>query len=87
MKLADSLIESGAVDEAHPIVDRALAVDPYSDALARRAIGLDARRVGRAAALERFRRFRGALREINVEPDPETLSLVRSLKGRRASDG
>lgn len=38
--------------------------------------------MGRAAALERFRRFRAALREIGVEPEPETLSLVRSLKGR-----
>lgn len=26
------------------------------------------------------RRFRAALGEINVEPNPETLSLVRSLK-------
>lgn len=82
LKITDTLIERGAIDEAHAIVDRALAIDPYSDALAQLAIGLDARRVGRAAALERFRRFRAALREIDVEPDSETLSLVRSLKGR-----
>ena len=76
LKLSDTLIERGATEEAHAIVDRALAIDPYSDALARRAKGLDARPVGRAAALERFRRFRAALREIGVEPEPETLSLV-----------
>lgn len=82
LKLSDTLIERGAIEGVHTIVDRALGVDPYSDALARLAITLDARRVGRAAALERFRRFRAALGEINVEPDPETLSLVRSLKSR-----
>jgi two-component SAPR family response regulator len=80
LKLADTLIERDTVEEAHSIVDRAMGIDPYSDALARLAIRLDARRVGRAAAFERFGRFRTALRDINVEPEPETLSLVRSLK-------
>ncbi len=80
LKLTEILIERGAIEEAHPIVDRALVVDPYSDALVRHGIGLDARRVGRAAALERFRRFRAALIEIGVEPEPETLSLIASLR-------
>lgn len=83
LKLADGLIEHGAIEEAYPVDDRALAIDPYSNALARRAIGLDARRFGWAAALDRFRRFRSALREIGVEPEPETLSLVASLHERR----
>jgi DNA-binding SARP family transcriptional activator len=81
LKLADALIERNAIEEAHSIVDRALGIDPYSDALARRAMALDARRVGRAAAMERFRRFRAALRDIGVEPEPETLSLADSLRG------
>lgn len=34
-----------------------------------------------AKDLERFRRFRAALQEISVEPEPETLSLVASLRG------
>lgn len=80
LKLTGTLIERGAIDEAHAIVDRALGIDPYSDALARLVIALDARRMGRAAALERFRRFRAALREIGVEPESETLSLIASLR-------
>ena len=79
LKLADALIDREAVEEAHAILDRALAIDPYSDAVARLAIALDARRIGRAAALERFQRFRAALREIGVEPESETLSLISSL--------
>lgn len=81
LKLADTLIERDGIEAAHSIVDRALGIDPYSDALARRAMALDARRFGRAAAIERFRRFRAAVREIGVEPEPETLSLADSLRG------
>lgn len=49
LKLSDALIERDAIEEAHTIVDRALGIDPYSDALARLAIGLDARRVGKGS--------------------------------------
>lgn len=47
----DLLNELDAAEDAHSILDRALAIGPHSDALARIGIPLDERRIGRAAAV------------------------------------
>jgi hypothetical protein len=78
LKWAGSLLEREAVDESHSIADRTLGMYPYSDALARRAIGSTPGPSGGGRS-RTVPPFRGCSTR-SLEPGPETLSLIESLK-------
>lgn len=86
IQLADRLIERGELQEASPIIDAALAFNPYSDALAQRAIFLDVRRLGARAARERLSSFRERLRaDLGQEPDPATDAVLQRVIREQAA--
>jgi DNA-binding SARP family transcriptional activator len=79
-RLADLLSRAGEKDEALSVLDRATALDPVSEDLARRAMAIEVALGRRAAAVTRYRKLETVLDEaIGVEPDPETQALIRQL--------
>ena len=64
---------------------RLLSLDPLHEAACRTLMRVHADRGERSQALRLFEALRGRLeRELDVAPEPETLSLYRSIRSRRA---
>jgi DNA-binding SARP family transcriptional activator len=78
VRLAELLDESGHGDAAIEILERAIALDPVAEDIYRRLIRLLGR-AGRADAVSRlWAQLQGRLADIDLDPDPETVHLVRS---------
>lgn len=87
VRLADLLLERGALEDAQRIVGDALALNPYIDALVQRAIVLDARRFGLRAARDRLHGFQARLREdLAVDPDPATIAALERVTRELSTD-
>lgn len=79
-RLANLLMEFGEADEAIAALDRAIEIEPINEDLYRRAIAMEGRLGRRKAVLHRFNVLQAVLQdEIDVDPDEETLQLVRKV--------
>lgn len=80
-RLADLLSDQGEHEQALAVLDQAIEADPVSEDLTRRAMVIEALLGRRAAALSRYRRLEAKLdADLDVEPDPETQTLARTLQ-------
>lgn len=78
--LAEILTGAGENEEALEVLERAIQVDVLCEDLWRRAMLVESALGRRAAAADRYNRLRELLAsELNVEPDPETQRIARSL--------
>ncbi|MGH9189609.1 MAG: BTAD domain-containing putative transcriptional regulator [Acidimicrobiales bacterium] len=78
---ADSLWAGGDTDGAARALDRAIEVDPFSEQLYRRQMRLCARRSRPDEVEQSFERLETRLREIGLEPTPESEKLFLELVG------
>lgn len=78
---ADSLWAGGDTDGAARALDRAIEVDPFSEQLYRRQMRLCARRSRPDEVEQSFERLEARLREIGLEPTPESEKLFLELVG------
>jgi DNA-binding SARP family transcriptional activator/predicted transcriptional regulator len=77
----ESLEQKGDVDTALLFLRKILERDPLLEATHRRVIALEFRRGNSEAAFEQFERCREILqKELGVEPEEETLGLLRKLE-------
>lgn len=86
VKAAESLARRGRVQESCEAAERAVLVDPGSEAALRSALRSRALLGDRAGALELFDRFQDSMGEIGMEPGPETLALVDRVRRGRGWD-
>jgi len=78
---ADRLEQGDRPSDAFAIADRIVELDPLSERVHRRLIRLHYLAGDRAAAIQAFERCRKILlEELGVEPDPETLALLRLVE-------
>ncbi len=79
-------LSDGRRDRACSAARRLLALDPLQEAACRTLMQLQAERGERTQALKLFETLRCRLQqELGVTPEPETLSLYRSIRNRRAN--
>ncbi|MEX2555566.1 MAG: BTAD domain-containing putative transcriptional regulator [Actinomycetota bacterium] len=79
-RLAEILTEVGENEEALEVLERAIEVDVLCEDLWRRAMLVESALGRRAAATERYNKLRQLLAtELDVEADPETQRIARSL--------
>lgn len=84
VRYAHSLLTGGKVQEAVEVAQRALGLDPLSDAAARAALTSLALAGDRAGALELYDGFRRRLEtELRIEPDEETQALAERIRSQR----
>jgi DNA-binding SARP family transcriptional activator len=80
-KHIETLEQRGDLDSALHFLQMMLARDPLLEAMHRRVIALEFRRGNTEAAFEQFERCREVLqKELGVEPEEETLELLRRLE-------
>ena len=79
LHLAD-LVSAAQPGRAADLTKEAADLDPANEELARLAMGAHARIGDIAAVTARLRHLRAALREIDEEPSPETLTLAAQLQ-------
>lgn len=78
--LANLKMEYGEPDDAIPVLDRAIEVDPINEDLYRRAMSIEGRIGRRKAVVERFSKLEAILQdELDVDPDEETAALFRQV--------
>jgi DNA-binding SARP family transcriptional activator len=81
--ISEGFEHRGRLDLALRYLKRAVATDPFDEALQRRLIRLYADLGERSSAVSQFNKFaRMAREELGVEPDEETVSLVEEVKKR-----
>ncbi|MCA1840132.1 MAG: LysM peptidoglycan-binding domain-containing protein, partial [Actinobacteria bacterium] len=79
-QLSEMLQTGGDTEGSLEILERAIAVDSLCEDLWRRAMLIEASLGRRAAATARYERLHALLAaELDVEPDPETQQVMRSL--------
>jgi DNA-binding SARP family transcriptional activator/nucleoid-associated protein YgaU len=81
LHLAD-LISAEDPHQAADLTKAAAGLDPTNEELARLAMGAHARAGDALAVAARLRHLRSALREIDEDPSPETLTLAAQLQER-----
>ncbi len=83
---AEALLARGSARDAAAFAQRALKLDPRSEAAARGVLRSLALAGERAAALDSYRSFSTRLREeLGVEPQPETAALAERVRRERPS--
>ncbi len=86
VKTAENLSRLGQAQEACEAAERAVVIDPTSEAALRSALRARALSGDRAGALELFDRFRASMGAMGVEPSQETLALVERVRRGRGWD-
>ncbi|HEU5262420.1 MAG TPA: AAA family ATPase [Gemmatimonadales bacterium] len=85
LRRTDQLLAAGGVAPAHDVAQRALDLEPCSDAPVRAVMRCLALAGDRAGALERFEAFATRLRvQVGTAPDPETQALAERVRRERA---
>ena len=77
--LAELEEQLGAPDAAEAVLERAVELDRYAEEPYRRLLSLHGRRRRPEAVASTFRLLQRRLEEIDVDPEPATLRLHRSL--------
>lgn len=84
LRRTDQLLAAGGVGPAYDVAQRALDLEPCSDAAVRVAMRCLALAGDRAGALERFEAFATRLKaEVGTAPDPETQALAERVRRER----
>jgi len=79
LRLAELEEQLGAPDAAEAVLERAVELDRYAEEPYRRLLSLHGRRRRPEAVETTFRLLQRRLEEIDVDPEPATLRLDRSL--------
>ncbi len=79
LRLAELEEQLGAPDAAEAVLERAVELDRYAEEPYRRLLSLHGRRRRPEAVASTFRLLQRRLEEIDVDPEPATLRLHRSL--------
>jgi DNA-binding SARP family transcriptional activator len=84
VRLAELHDEAGEADAAVEILERAITLDPVAEEIYRRLIRLLGR-AGRADAVSRlWAQLQGRLADIDLDPEPATITLVRRIQNAGA---
>ena len=84
VRCADACARGGKTSEARGLADRALALDPTSEAAFRSALRSRSLAGDHPGALELSERFRARLAELGLTPAEETRALVDRVRRQRA---
>jgi adenylate cyclase len=86
-RLMTQSVSAGQRDRAATAARRLLNLEPLHEAACRTLMQVHAHRGERAQALKLFESLRDRLRqELGVTPEPETIRLYRSIRGRRQGE-
>lgn len=81
-RLSECYARLGRYEEAIPFCERAITIEPYHEELYRKLMELHWRSGDAAAALEAYERCKDALRDLDVAPSEETVTLRERIKER-----
>ncbi|MHB8448955.1 MAG: BTAD domain-containing putative transcriptional regulator [Mycobacteriales bacterium] len=85
VRLAELHDEAGETDAAINVLERAITLDPVAEDLYRRLIRLLGRAGRRDSVNRLWKQLQGKLADIDLDPEPVTVTLVRKLQDRAAA--